>query len=124
MAHYAFLDDNNRVVYVIVGKEENEDGIDWEQHYSEVMGMKCKRCSYNTIGGIHLNGGTPFRKNYPGQGYLYDEVRDAFYSDQPYPSWILNEDSCMWEAPITKPDDGKKYSWDEANQTWNEIVIA
>lgn len=124
MAHYAFLNENNRVVYVIVGKEENEDGIDWEQHYSEVMGMKCKRCSYNTIGGIHLNGGTPFRKNYPGQGYLYDEVRDAFYSDQPYPSWILNEDSCMWEAPITKPDDGKKYSWDEANQTWNEIVIA
>lgn len=124
MAHYAFIDDNNRVTYVIVGKKENEDGIDWEQHYSEVMGMKCKRCSYNTIGGVHLNGGTPFRKNYPGQGYLYDEARDAFYSDQPYPSWTLNEDSCMWEALITKPDDGKKYSWDEANQTWNEIVIA
>lgn len=124
MAHYAFLDENNRVVYVIVGKDETEGGIDWEQHYSEIQGMKCKRCSYNTVGGVHLNGGTPFRKNYPGQGFIYDEVRDAFYSSQPHPSWVLNEDSCMWEAPIPKPDDGKKYSWDEDNQTWNKIVVA
>jgi hypothetical protein len=85
--------------------------------------MKCKRCSYNTIGGIHINGGTPFRKNYPGEGYIYDEERDAFYSVKPYPSWTLNEDSCLWVAPIEKPNDGKKYDWIEEELIWKERIV-
>jgi hypothetical protein len=123
MAHYAFLNDENRVTYVIVGKDENEGGVDWEQHYSEITGLKCKRCSYNTVGGIHLSGGTPFRKNYPGEGYIYDEARDAFFPPKPYPSWVLNEDSCLWEALVPKPEDGKKYDWNEENQSWDERIL-
>ena len=72
MAHYAFLDSNNIVTEVIVGKNEGEDGIDWEQWYGEFRGQTCKRTSYSTLGGIHSNGGTPFRKNYAGFGYTYD----------------------------------------------------
>jgi hypothetical protein len=124
MAHYAFINENNRVTYVIVGKDENVDGIDWEQHYSEVMGMKCKRCSYNTVGGTHRNDGTPFRKNYPGEGYIYDEERDAFYPEKPFPSWTLNEDTCLWDAPTPRPEDDKKYRWSEDNLNWEEIIIA
>jgi hypothetical protein len=124
MAHYAFINENNRVTYVIVGKNENEDRIDWEQHYGEVMGMMCKRCSYNTIGGIHKDGGTPFRKNYPADGYIYDEERDAFYPEQPFPSWTLNEDTCLWESPVPRPEDDKKYLWNESILNWEEIVIA
>jgi hypothetical protein len=124
MAHYAFINENNRVTYVIVGKNENEDGIDWEQHYGEVMGMMCKRCSYNTIGGIHKDGGTPFRKNYPADGYIYDEERDAFYPEQPFPSWTLNESTCLWDAPVPRPEDNKKYRWNESILNWEEIVIA
>ena len=124
MAHYAFINENNRVTYVIVGKEENEGGIDWEQHYGEVIKMKCKRCSYNTIGGIHKNGGTPFRKNYPGEGYIYDESKDAFYPEQPFTSWIFNEETCLWEPPIEKPNDDKKYRWNESVLNWEEIGIS
>jgi len=124
MAHYALINENNRVTYVIVGKDENEGETDWEQHYSEVMGMKCKRCSYNTVAGIHRNEGTPFRKNYPGEGYIYDEERDAFYPEQPFPSWTLNEDTCLWDAPVARPEDGKKYRWNEDSQNWEEIIIA
>lgn len=123
MAHYAFINENNRVTYVIVGKDENEDGIDWEQHYSATMGMKCKRCSYNTVGGIHRNDETPFRKNYPGEGYIYDESRDAFYSERPYPTWTLNETTCLWDAPTPRPEDDKKYRWNESIVNWEEIII-
>lgn len=97
MAHYAFLDENNLVTQVIVGKEEGEEGIDWEVHYGNFQGQLCKRTSYNTLGGIHLNGGTPYRKNYAGIGYTYDEVRDAFIPPKPEGSWILNEDTCTWK---------------------------
>ena len=123
MAHYAFINENNRVTYVIVGKNENEDGIDWEQYYSEVMGMKCKRCSYNTVGGIHRNDEMPFRKNYPGEGYIYDESRDAFYPERPYPTWTLNETTCLWDAPTPRPEDDKKYRWNESIVNWEEIII-
>ena len=78
--------------------------------------------SYNTQGGVHLLGGTPLRKNYAGIGYSYDPVRDAFIPPQPYPSWSLNEDSCLWDAPAPMPNDGKMYSWDEATQAWVEQV--
>lgn len=107
MAHYAFLDENNIVTEVIVGKNEGEDSIDWEQHYGEVRGQVCKRTSYN--GNI--------RKHYAGIGYTYNSVRDAFIPPQPYPSWTLDAD-CNWQPPVAMPTDGERYSWDEATQTW------
>ena len=73
MAHYAFLDENNVVTEVIVGKDEGEGGIDWEQHYGEFRGQKCRRTSYNTQGGVHILGGTPYRMNYAGIGYVFRE---------------------------------------------------
>ena len=99
MAHYAFLDINNIVTEVIVGKDENEDGIDWEQHYGEFRGQACKRTSYNTLGGVHIKGGTPYRRNYAGIGYTYDAQRDAFISPKPHPDFILREDTCTWHSP-------------------------
>ena len=121
MAHYAFLNENNIVTEVIVGKDEGENGIDWEQHYGEFRGQTCKRTSYNTVGGVHNNGGTPLRKNYAGIGYTYDSTRDAFISPKPFNSWVLNEDSCLWEAPTPMPNDGKIYNWDEETTSWIEI---
>jgi hypothetical protein len=124
MAHYAFLDSNNIVTEVIVGKDEGESGIDWEQHYGEFRGQTCKRTSYNTSGGIHKNGGTPLRKNYASIGYAYDVGRDAFIPPQPFPSWGLNETSCTWEAPTPFPTDGKRYTWDEPTISWVEVTNA
>lgn len=74
--------------------------------------------SYNTRGGVHINGGTPLRKNYAGIGYTYDEQRDAFIPPQPYASWVLDEDSCLWESPVPYPADGQMYQWDEATVSW------
>lgn len=122
MAHYAFLDSNNLVTEVIVGKNEGEDGIDWEQWYGEFRGQTCKRTSYNTSGGVHNNGGTPYRKNYAGIGYTYDAGRDAFISPQPFTSWILNETTCLWNAPTPMPTDGKIYRWDEPTTSWIEVT--
>jgi hypothetical protein len=123
MAHYAFLNENNIVTEVITGKNENEEGVNWEQHYGNFRGQVCKRTSYNTMGGVHQLGGTPFRKNYAGIGYIYDETRDAFISPKPYNSWILNESTCNWEAPIAYPTDGQIYSWNEENQNWTLQTI-
>jgi len=125
MAHYAFLDSNNIVTQVIVGKEENEDGIDWEVYYGEKLGQICKRTSYNTMAGQHLLGGTPFRKNYAGIGYTYDSARDAFISSKPYNSWVLNEDTCCWEAPTPMPesDSDEMYTWNEETQSWELIEM-
>ena len=118
MAHYAFLDENNIVTEVIVGKNEGEEGIDWEVHYGNFRGQTCKRTSYNTHGGVHSSGGTPYRKNYAGIGYTYDEQRDAFIPQKPYPSWLLDEDTCLWEPPVPMPEDGERYRWDEATTSW------
>jgi hypothetical protein len=118
MAHYAFLDKNNIVTEVIVGKNEGEENINWEQHYGNFRGQICKRTSYNTYGGIHQLGGTPFRKNYAGIGYTYDLQRDAFIPKKPYNSWILNETTCNWEAPVAYPTDGQRYSWNEETLNW------
>jgi hypothetical protein len=126
MAHYAFLDENNVVIEVIVGKNEGEDGVDWEAHYGAFRGQTCKRTSYNTHGGIHSGGGIPFRKNYAGIGYTYDAERDAFIPPRPYASWVLDEQTCLWNAPVAKPADAgtgeppKRYSWDEATTSWVE----
>ena len=124
MGHYAFLDKSGIVTEVITGRDENEtvDGItDWETYYGEFRGQVCKRTSYNTFAGTHANGGTAFRKNYAGVGYTYDEERDAFIAPKPFESWLLNEKSCQWEAPILKPTDGKFYKWDEESLSWVEI---
>jgi len=122
MAYYAFLDSNNVVVEVIPGRDENEtvDGIsDWEAYYATKRdGLTCKRTSYNTMGGVHLNGGEPYRFNYAGIGYTYDEERDAFIPPKPYDSWVLNEDTCLFDAPIPYPADGGVYSWDESAGDW------
>ena len=123
MAHYAFLDSNNVVTEVIVGKDEGEDGIDWEQHYGEFRGQVCKRTSYNTHGGVHRNGGTPFRKNYAGIGFTYDAERDAFIEPKFFLSWVLNETTCSWEAPTPYPTDGKSYWWRDSTLSWAEVVV-
>jgi len=120
MAHYAFLDENNVVTEVIPGKDENEGGIDWEQHYGEFRGQLCKRTSYNTIGGVHTAGGAPFRKNFAGIGFTYDSQRDAFIPPKPFLSWVLNEETCQWEAPVAMPTDGKIYFWDDSVASWVE----
>jgi hypothetical protein len=122
MAHYAFLDENNMVTYVMPGKDEGDGPYDWEEFYGNELGQRCKRTSYNTQGGQHLLGGTPYRKNYAGYGYYYDEERDAFIPPQPFPSWILNEATCRWDAPVAHPDDGKPYVWDENLINWAEIT--
>ena len=123
MAHYAFLDANNVVTEVIPGKDEGEDGIDWEQHYGEFRGQTCKRTSYNTVGGVHTAGGTPYRKNYAGIGYTYDEQLEAFIPPQPFASWLLNEQSCLWEPPVPMPTDGAIYRWNESTLTWEQAVV-
>ena len=123
MAHYAFLDESNIVTEVIVGKNEGEESTDWEVHYGNFRGQTCKRTSYNTLGGVHSSGGTPFRKNYAGIGYAYDQARDAFIPPKPYPSWLLNETACLWVAPVPMPEDGALYRWDEAAGEWVEYSL-
>lgn len=117
MAHYALLDENNIVTMVFVGKDEDEPGpdgpMDWEEYYG------AKRTSYNTLGGVHANGGTAFRKNYAGVGFKFDAERDAFIPPQPFASWLLNEETCLWEAPVPMPVDGR-HMWDEQELTWVE----
>jgi hypothetical protein len=115
MAHYAFLDENNIVTEVITGRDETEvvDGIsDWEEYYGNRRGVKCVRTSYN--GNI--------RKNYAGIGYTYDEGRDAFIPPKSFESWNLNEDTCLWEAPVAYPEDDKMYTWDEDTTSWVEVT--
>lgn len=113
MAHYAFLDSNNIVTQVIVGRNEDEvvDGIsDWEAHYAQVYGQKCVRTSYNNR----------IRKQYAGIGYSYDPVADQFVAPQPYPSWTLDANN-DWQPPVAKPSDGKAYNWNEETQAWVEL---
>lgn len=128
MAHYALLDENNIVTNVITGVDENITQTDldgtvvggsseaWEQFYATRPWFNvadCKRTSYN--GNI--------RKNYAGIGYTYDEARDAFIPPKSFPSWVLNEDTCRWEAPIPYPNDGVMYSWDEEAGDWIPIIF-
>lgn len=121
MAHYALLDRNNVVVQVITGKDENESIYDWEVFYSVETRLICKRTSYNTSGGVHKASGMPFRKNYAGVGYTYDPQRDAFIPPKPYPSWLLNEQTCLWDPPVAMPQDGNRYQWDEAIASWVQL---
>jgi hypothetical protein len=116
IAHYAFLDENNIVTEVITGRDEGEvvDGIsDWEAYYGQRRNQTCKRTSYN--GNI--------RKNYAGISFRYDEDLDAFIPPQPYPSWVLDEDTARWEAPIPYPTDGLMYSWNEDITDWEPTTF-
>lgn len=118
MAHYAFLDKDNIVTEVIPGKDD--PGVDWEVVYGEIRGQVCKRTSYNTRGGQHPEG-KPFRKNYAGIGFKYDQLRDAFISPKPFPSWTLDEESCTWQSPKPYPSDGNLYHWDEYTLSWVKV---
>ena len=122
MAHFAFLDMANVVTEVIVGRDEGDTNTNWELEYQDIRKQVCKRTSYNTHGGVHLNDGTPYRKNYAGIGYTYDYARDAFIPLKPYASWTLDETSCLWQAPVEYPDDGKNYVWNEETQEWDLIT--
>ena len=126
MAHYAELNEDNTVTKVRTGADE--EFVDLEKIYTERFGKVHKRTSYNTKGGIHYNPETKepstdqskaFRKNYAGIGYTYDKTRDAFIPPQPYPSWILNEETCLWDSPVPYPTDGESYIWNEETQTWD-----
>jgi len=114
VAHYAFLDSNNIVTEVITGIHETEtiEGLDTETWYGNFRGQVCKRTSYN--GNI--------RKNYAGKGYTYDATKDAFIAPKPFNSWVLDEDTCQWQAPTPYPTDGKSYYWSEDDLTWREIT--
>jgi hypothetical protein len=132
MASYALLNIENFVTSVISGADEMYiiDGLDTETNYSNLYNCIAKRTSYNTRGGIHyqadnntlsLDQSKAFRKNYAGIGYYYDSIRDAFIPPKPFPSWTLNEETCLWESPIPYPKDGKLYQWNEDILNWEEI---
>jgi hypothetical protein len=111
----------NEVLYDSNGVEQEVNGIDF---LTKLTGYPVwKQTSYNTHGGVHNNGGTPLRKNHAGIGYTYDEDRDAFIPKKPFNSWILNEDICLWEAPIPYPQDNNQYKWNEQNLSWDLTII-
>ena len=129
MASFAKIGLNNKVMEVLSvhnnelkdsnGVEQENIGIDF---LTKLTGWSIwKQTSYNTHGGVHLLGGTPFRKNHAAIGYTYDEDRDAFIPKKPFNSWILNENTCQWEAPVARPDDGNRYSWNETTSNWDII---
>ena len=129
MASFAKIGLNNKVIEVLSvhnnelldsnGVEQEGIGIDF---LTKLTGWAIwKQTSYNTNGGVHKLGGTPLRKNHAGVGYKYDEDRDAFILPKPFDSWTLNEETCIWEAPVAYPDDGKNYVWSEETQQWNLI---
>ena len=124
MAHFARIK-NGIVDFVTVGRDEDENREDELAHDGYIY----KRTSYNTRGGVHYGpDGQPsadqskaFRKNYAGIGYTYDATIDAFVPPKPYPSWLLDTNTAQWQAPAPMPTDGKRYSWNEENQTWVEV---
>ena len=128
MAHFAKINSDNIVTEVVV--INNSVILDKDGNEQESLGVAfCtqlygagtyKQTSYNTHGGQHILGGTPLRKNYAGVGYTYDASKDAFIPPKPFNSWTLNETTCLWEAPVSYPSDGKDYDWDEDNRQWVE----
>ena len=117
MSHFAQIDENNIVTQVLVIEQDVVD--------SGLFGDPATfiQTSYNTSGGVHSQGGTPLRKNYAGMGYSYDATRDAFIPPKNFDSWVLNEDKCLWEAPVPYPTDDKVYRWDEPTLAWIEIEV-
>ena len=129
MASFAKIGLNNKVIEVLSvhnnelkdsnGVEQENIGIDF---LTKLTGWSIwKQTSYNTIGGVHNNGGTPFRKNNAGIGFTYDEDKDAFIPPKPFASWTLNEETCLWDPPVVKPDDGERYVWNESTTTWDIV---
>jgi len=116
MGHFAKVVDS-KVVQVIVAEPE------FFTTFVDSSPGQWLQTSYNTHGGQHPEG-RPLRKNYAGIGYTYDAVRDAFIAPQPFASWLLNDDTCLWEAPVAMPADGKSYEWNEATTSWKELVTA
>ena len=125
MAHFAKLGKGSKVVAVHVVSNDiattEQAGIDFLNTLHGTNDV-WRQTSYNTKGGEHTLGGTPFRKNFASLGYKYDDTRDAFIPPKPFKSWTLNEDTCRWEAPVAYPDDDKRYSWNEETTSWDEIV--
>ena len=124
MAHFAKLGIGNIVEKVEVVSNDiattEQAGVDFLQNLYKDRAV-WKQTSYNTKGGVHLTGGTPFRKNYAMIGGKYDQTRDAFIPKKPFNSWVLNETTCLWESPVAHPNDGQQYNWNEQNQTWDLI---
>jgi hypothetical protein len=127
MASFAKIENNIVITVVSVVNEVLKDSNGIEQENIGIEFLKTlynepnavwKQTSYNTHGGVHSNGGTPFRKNHAGIGYTYDSQRDAFIPQKTYNSWILNEQNCLWEAPVVKPNDGQFYKWNEEILNW------
>jgi len=132
MASFAKIENNivitvesvvNEVLKDSNGVEQEQLGIDFLRTLYNEPNAIWKQTSYNTVGGVHLLGGTPFRKNHAGIGYTYDSQRDAFIPPKPFNSWILNESTCNWDAPVAYPTDGQRYSWNEENQNWTLQTI-
>jgi hypothetical protein len=121
MAHFAEVDENNIVLRVLVVDDLHEsNGQDYLANTLGLGGTWLKT-SYNTNAGRHAFGGTPFRKNYAGTGSVYDAERDAFIAPKPYASWVLNEESCIWEAPVAKPENENRYEWNEETTSWDLV---
>ena len=121
MAHFAEIDENNIVTRVLVVDNEQEDRGQEFLATDLGLGGTWIKTSYNTIAGVHSNGGTPLRKNYAGIGYTYDSVRDAFYAPKPFASWTLDEETCTWNAPTPMPiEEGKFFTWNEETTSWDE----
>jgi len=122
MAHFAKLGVGNIVETVIVVSNDvattEQAGVDFINKLYNTRDV-WKKTSYNTFGEEHSSGGTPFRKNYAGIGYQYDQQRDAFIPPKPFNSWILNENTCLWNAPIEYPQDDNEYIWNEQSLSWN-----
>jgi hypothetical protein len=122
MSHFAQINSDNIVTQVIVIEQQTLNSGLWGDPNSWIQ------TSYNTRGGVHYgadgqpDGGIPLRKNYAGVGFTYDRSRDAFIPPQPFPSWVLNEDTCLWSAPVPYPTDGQQYTWDEATLNWLAVV--
>ena len=121
MAHFAEIDEQGVVLRVLV--VDNAQEADGQNFLANTLGLggTWVKTSYNTVGGVHSNGGTPFRKNYAGIGYTYDSGRDAFIPPKPFASWLLNETSCLWEAPVAMPTDGAMYTWNEETTSWDLV---
>ena len=121
MAHFAEIDSNGVVQRVLVVADEQEDRGQEFLANDLGLGGTWVKTSYNTNGGVHSLGGTPFRKNYAGIGFTYDSAKDAFIPPKPYESWKLNNDTCLWDAPKPYPTDGAMYSWNEETTNWEEV---
>lgn len=129
MAHWAELDENNVVTRVLVGDNNDPAGDEGYQWLIDNLGGTWVKTSYNAVGGKRRDPNTGeitndpgFRKNYAGIGYTYNAELDGFVPPKPFNSWTLNSDTCLWDAPVAYPNDGKFYSWNEETLSWDEVV--